>query len=344
MTTLEPALRYEGISAQAFAHPADRAASAALHSVPMLDSVVKKISEFSYERRYRQLLLGNSVRLGEDQMAPAWALQRQCANTLDIATCPALYVTQEPVGNALTIGTHEPVTLVMSGLIAGYEEDELRSVLAHEMGHVLADHVGLTTTLELTRKILTGALRGQPLAGLPIRGLYLALLEWARMAELTADRASALVTGDPLLPCRTLMRIAGGPVKELNLDAFIRQATEYQEETSPFSRYTRFWQEIGRTHPFPVRRVKELIAWVSSGDYDRIRSGTYVRRGQEPPPSAEFDAAFAHYRKRFSSIVERAGGGIQTAFDKVSSWLDARDGGSTGGSDDDDDDDFEPSF
>jgi Zn-dependent protease with chaperone function len=338
MTTIEPALRYPEISAQAFAHPADRAASAALHSVPMLDKIVKKFSEFSYERKYRQILLGNAVRLGEDQMPSAWALQRQCANTLDIAVCPVLYVTQQPVGQALTVGTHEPVTLLMSGLVSGYEEDELRSVLAHEMGHVLADHVGLTTTLQLTRMILTSVLKGQPFASLPLRALYYALLEWSRMAELTADRASAIVVADPLVPCRTLMRIAGGPVKDLNLDAFIRQATEYHEEPSPFARYSRFWHEIGATHPFPVRRVRELVGWVAAGDYDRIRSGNYVRRGQEPPPSAEFDVAFAHYRQRFSSLVERAGSGIQTTFDKVTSWLDGRGDGS------DDDDEADGGF
>jgi len=326
MTTIEPAVRYPEISAQAFAHPADRAAAAALHSVPILDKVVKKLSEFQYEGRFRQILLGNAVRLGEDQMPSAWAIQRQCAYVFDIEHCPRLYVTQQPVGQAMTVGTHEPVTLVASGLIGSFEEDEVRSVLAHEMGHVLADHVGLTTTLELTKWILMGALRGQFLAGLPLRALYYALLEWHRMAELTADRAAALVTGDPLVPCRTLMRIAGGPVKDLSLDAFIRQATEYLEEPNPFTRYQRFWREIGSAHPFPVRRVRELIDWVAGGDFDRIRSGVYVHRGQEPPPSAEFDAAFVHYRQRFSSFVERTGSGVATAFDKVSSWLEGRGG------------------
>jgi hypothetical protein len=215
------------------------------------------------------------------------------------------------------------VTLVASGLIASFEEAEVRSVLAHEMGHVLADHVGLTTTLQLTRMILSTVLRGQVLAGLPLLALYYALLEWHRMAELTADRASALVTADPRLPCHTLMRVAGGPVKDLNLDAFIRQATEYQEESNPYVRYQRFWREIGQTHPIPVRRVKELIAWVSSGEYDRIRSGNYIRRGQEPPPSAEFQAAFAHYRERFTAMVERFSSGVQTTVDRVRSWINA---------------------
>ena len=84
---ISTALRYPDISAQGFAHPADRAAAAALHSVPMLDKIINKLNEVSYERKYRQLMLGNAVRLGEDQLPDVWALQRQCANTFDIAIC-----------------------------------------------------------------------------------------------------------------------------------------------------------------------------------------------------------------------------------------------------------------
>src|ERR1039458_9480214 len=160
-------------------------------------------------------------------------MQRRYAHTFDIATCPHLYVTQYPVGNALTIGANAPVTLVSSGLARSFDSDELNSVLAHEMGHVLADHVTFMTTFELVQLVMNGVLRGAPLAGLPLKALYYALLEWSRAAELTADRASALGTGDPLLTCRTLMRMAGGPVPGLDLDAFIRQATEYEGEGDP---------------------------------------------------------------------------------------------------------------
>ena len=319
--TIELAVSYPGISSQGFAHPADRAATAAIRTVPGLDKLIKWFTERGYERKTRQLLLGNAVRIGDDQLPAVWTLQQSCAHVLDIERCPQLYVTQEPVGNGLTIGTNEPLTLVSSGLVASYSEDELGSVLAHEMGHVLADHVGLMTTLLLVRQILQGFIRAVPLAGVPLMALYLALLEWSRAAELTADRASAIVTGEPLVLCRTLMRMAGGPVKDLDLDAFIRQATEYEGEPDPFARYSRFFSEITTTHPFPVRRVRELIAWVSAGELDRIRGGSYVRRGQEPPPSAEFDAALEHYRDRFSTIVDRAGDGISTVFDRVTSWL-----------------------
>lgn len=336
MTTIEPALRYEGISPQAFAHPADRATRAALHSVPMLDTAIKKLSELAYERRLRQLYLGKAVRLGENQVPAVWAMQRQCAFALDIEQCPKLYVTHDPEGNAMTIGTSEPVTLVRSGLVGSYSDEELRAVLGHEMGHVLADHVGLTTALIVAGALLRGALRPSGLPAIPIYAVYYPLLEWRRMAELTADRASALVTGDPRVVCHTLMRMAGGPVRDMNLDAFIAQAMEYEEEGDPLARLMRISREIKETHPFPVRRVRELVDWVTAGDYDRIRSGQYVRRGHEPPVNTEVDAAFKHYRTRFSRMAERAGGGIQTVVNRVSTWLDPTQNGSPPAEDFDD--------
>jgi len=322
---IEAARTFPDISAQGFAHPADRAAVAALGAVPMLDRVTKKLSELAWERKLRQLMLGTSVRLGDDQLPAVWAEQRRCASILDIEACPKLYVTQFPVGNAVTIGTSEPMTLVMSGLVASYDHDELQAVLAHEMGHVLANHVGLTTVFELVKLLLRGVLRTGPLVGIPLRAIYYALLEWSRAAELTADRAAAITTGDPMLVCRTLMRLAGGPIAGLDLDAFIAQATEYQAEGDPYARYLRFWSEIGTTHPFPVRRVKELVSWVAAGEYDHQVSGGYLRKGQEPPPSHEFDVAFQHYRERFARVADRAGSGVQTVMDRVSAWLDGRD-------------------
>jgi hypothetical protein len=63
---------------------------------------------------------------------------------------------------------------------------------------------------------------------------------------------------------------------------------------------------------------------VSAGDYDRIRGGNYVRRGEEPPPSAEFDAAAQHYRERFSQWLERAAGGAQRLVGQLEDWLSGR--------------------
>jgi Zn-dependent protease with chaperone function len=331
---IEHVLRYEGISAKAYEHPADRAATAAIHSIPLMDAVLKRLTDLTHERRLRQVLVGNAVRLGPNQVPALWADYGRCAQTLDIENAPELYLTQTPLANALTVGAKRPLIIVFSGLASSYERDEVQAVMAHELGHFLSEHNYYTTALILLTRFIKGTIP-KSLAGLPIRALYLALLEWARAAELSSDRAAALVMGDPLLPCKVLMRLAGGAVDGMSLDAFISQATEYADEEDLFARWGRMWGEISSTHPFAVRRVRELVSWVSAGDFDRIRSGSYVRRGQEPPVSSQFEAAVAHYRARFSDMLERTAGGVPRLVDQLQQWLGAR--GGAGVQDDDDD-------
>jgi hypothetical protein len=194
-------------------------------------------------------------------------------------------------------------------------------VLSHELGHVLSEHYYYNSVLFMLSQLLSSAIPVPLLAGLPIRGLYLALLEWSRAAELSSDRAAAIATGDPLAVCATLMRVAGGNLPGANLQAFLRQATEYVDEDDLFARRARFGSELAQTHPFAVRRVKELVDWVGRGEYDRISSGAYVHRGEEPPVSAEFDAAFRHYSDRFGQMLARTGGGVTKLGGQIQSWL-----------------------
>jgi Peptidase family M48 len=318
---IEVARRFEQISSKAYEHPADRAATSALHSVPLLDRVIKRLTDLGHERRLRQIVMGNAIRLGSDQIPQVWELYVRSSTTLDLPSTPDLYVTNDPVVNAMTIGAKTPIVIVRSSLLGAYESDETETVLAHELSHVLSEHYYYTTALVLLRQFMEGALPKSLLLGLPVRGMYLALLEWSRAAELSADRAAALVMGDPLAPCRVLMRIAGGALPGMSFEAFLKQAGEYDSEDDLFSRHSRFWVELSLTHPIAVRRVKELMEWVQSGDYDRIVGGSYPRRGQEPPTSVEFDAAVAHYGERFSRFLERTAGTVEDLGKKFSDWL-----------------------
>jgi Zn-dependent protease with chaperone function len=321
---IELATRYREISPRTYEHPADRAATSALHAIPLFDRLVRRFGRLGIETRFRQMMLGDAVRLGPNQVSDVWALHVRAATYLDVPPTP-LFVTQQPMMNALTFGMRSPVIVVHSPLIADYEPDEVESVLAHELGHVLSDHVMYSTALALLAQLLTGVFSDIPIAGLPVRGLYYALLEWSRAAELTCDRAAALAVDDPTVVCRMLMRMAGGALPGMRVEEFVRQATEYTEEEDLFARRSRFASEIGRTHPAAVRRVRELVTWVQSGAFDRIRSGSYIHRGEEPPPSAEFDAAVRHYRERFTAMVERTVGGVNKLSRQITTWL-RRDG------------------
>ena len=180
----DTSFRYERISPKAYEHPADRAATSAIMSIPLMDKVIKWLTDLANERRFRQILVGNAVRVGETQIPDLWADYHDCARVLDIDPVPELYVTQTPMANAMTVGAKRPLVIVRSGLVSSFEKQEVKTVLAHELGHVLSEHYYYTTALVLLSRFLQGSLPN-PLIGLPVRALYAALLEWARAAELS---------------------------------------------------------------------------------------------------------------------------------------------------------------
>lgn len=326
MTLPVQAYKLPGISPRAYQHPADRAATAALQKVPYLDDVVRKLVALGYERALRAASLGASVRLGQHQLPHIWVLHRECFNALDLDQVPDLYLTQFPLANAATIGVDRPVVVLNSELVRLLGDEGRRAVLAHEAAHVHSDHVLYHTALIILLR-LGGAARLPLLAGLPLAAIQLALLEWFRNAELSCDRAAALVTRDPIAVCRALMVIAAGEAAmELNLDAFIQQATDY-DEGAGLDRLTRLTQDLRLTHPMPVRRVRELLAWVRCGDYDRIAGGDYIRRGQEPPLRDEVDAAQDHYARRVTDAFSQAGSSVSDVGQQLADWLKRQGGG-----------------
>jgi hypothetical protein len=169
---------------------------------------------------------------------------------------------------------------------------------------------------------LGGAVRLPILAGLPLLAIQLALLEWSRAAELSCDRAAALVTRDPQAVCRALMVLAAGEAADdLNLDAFVAQGMEYSEGGSGLERVTRLLQQMQVTHPMPVRRVRLLLDWVREGEYDPMVRGDYLRAGDEPSAREEADAASAFYSDRISGAFQAAGSSISEVGQQLGEWL-----------------------
>jgi Zn-dependent protease with chaperone function len=321
MTLPDQTYRLEGISPRAFQHPADRAATAALKQVPYLDSVVRKLIELGYERALRQAYLGSSVRLGQEQLPRIWVLEREVFHVLDLDDVPDLYLTQYPLPNAMVFGSGRPVIVMNSELVRLLDADGLRAVIAHEAAHVLSDHVLYETALAILLQ-LGASVRLPIFAGLPLLAIRAALLEWSRAAELSCDRAAALVTRDPMAVCRTLMTLAGGAaVDELSLDAFMKQGLDYDERASGLDRLTRLLTHLNITHPLPVRRTHELLNWVRGGEYDRITDGSYLRRGQEPPLRDEAEAAQSHYGQRVRDAFKDVGDSLNDVGGQLGDWL-----------------------
>lgn len=282
---------YTGISSEAFRHPLDRQAEQALRSVPGFDLVARKFVEFVYERPQLVYLTGNNIQAGPRQYSTIYRMFRECVRDLDIYPEPTLFVAQNPQANSYALGQEHPYVVINSGILDLLNEAEIRSVLAHELGHIKCGH---TILIQMAMWAMNAAsILGELTLGLGnivSSGLVFAFYEWRRKAELSSDRASLLVMDDVNLVMHSMMKVAGGSVKyahECSLDEFLRQSERYKElDQDGLNQVYKFLlyngsQGILQSHPFPVERLHYLQEWANSAEYHQIRSGNYRRATAE---------------------------------------------------------------
>lgn len=281
MTPEKPRTPLTDISSRAWEHPADRGALVALRRLKGFDTVLKAISGMVNERTTRLLFLGSAVRVDERQFPALHYLLRDAARVLDTDDVPEMFVRADPTLNAVTIGLDKPIIVLNSGLVDLLQEDELRFVVGHELGHALSGHA-VYRTLLMRLINMTGVLNSIPLGGLGVRAIIAALYEWQRKSELSADRAGLLTTQDPAAAIRTHMQMAsGGLVAELDLTTFMAQGREYLDSGDLRDSLLKLMLVERTTHPFAVVRAAELRAWVDSGEYAAILGGAYPRRADD---------------------------------------------------------------
>jgi Zn-dependent protease with chaperone function len=268
------------ISPRAWEHAADRAALNTLRAIPGFDEVVRKIYGFFGERGVRLLFQANAVRVGPTQFPRVHGAFTDVCATMDWEPRPDLFVSQTPLVNAGAFGMDRPFIVLNSGALALLDDEELHTILGHELGHVISGHALYRTILII---ILEFGFRNLPfLAGIALLPIQLALLEWYRKSELSSDRAGLLASQDAIASMRMFMKLAGGgKLEEMNLDAFMTQAKEYEEGGDAVDVIYKVLNTLGMTHPFHTLRAAELQRWVGTGEYDRILRGEYPRRGTD---------------------------------------------------------------
>jgi Zn-dependent protease with chaperone function len=297
-----------GIAPHAWEHPADKAALQALRRIPVFDEVLKKMFGFFGEKPIRLAFQADAVRVSERQFPEVYRLYREVLRTLDAPEEYPLFMSQTPMVNAGAFGMERPFIILNSGTRALLDEEELQFVMAHEIAHIMSDHVLYKT---MTVLLINLANMGFPIVGLAARAVLVALLEWSRKSELSCDRAGLLAMQDPDIVMGAMLKMAGGAQKdETNLQEFIVQAEEYRESGDVADQVFKVLNLLGRTHPFHVLRVAELRDWIESGEYDRVLRGEYARRG-EPDATYQEDlqaaaSAYAEGAKDFLDSVTKA--------------------------------------
>ncbi len=303
------------ISPIAWEHPADRAALNALRKIPGFDLVLRKVFGMFGERALLLAFKANAVKVTENQYPSLHESLIRVCEVLDVDEVPELFVSQKPVVNAGAVGMSKPFIVLNSSLVELLGDDEVEAVIGHEVGHIVSGHVLYRTLLVI---LLSLTVFRYPLAGLAVRPVLFALLEWYRKSELSSDRAGLLSIQDPDASMRALMHMAGGMRGEtLNLEEFVAQAEEYREGGDLLDSVYKVLNVLGLTHPFAVVRVAELKEWIDGGTYERILEGDYPERGAEDdrPYKEDLAEALAGYKDSAQKIIDE----VDAAVDRMRS-------------------------
>jgi hypothetical protein len=193
--------------------------------------------------------------------------------------------------------------VITTAAVEKLDDDELRAMLGHEIGHVRSGHaVYKTIMMILTR--WAASLSWLPVGAIALRAIIAAMFEWWRKAELSADRAGLLAGQDPAASLRLLMKLAGGgDLSQIDTAAFLEQAAEYEGGGDLRDSIHKIGLTAWSSHPVPVARAAELRKWVDSGEYARIVGGDYPRRDSDGNASVTDDvkAAANSYRESFNN-------------------------------------------
>lgn len=273
----EPHKKFASLHKDEYIHPADAKALAAVKAIPGVDSALKKLLAWTGESAIRVSFMASAVKVTPKQCPDLYAKLEIACSTLGVEM-PDMFVQQNPLVNAFTGGVEKPIIVLHSALVERLNDEETLAVIAHEVGHIHAEHVLYLTAARLIEALINVSaarlIPGSEIIKLIISmGIASALLAWARRAELSCDRAAMLVMQDPHIIGRTMMKLAGGTfASKIDYDLFLEQGREFKKNYDE-SRLDRFWADVmnsGLSHPFPIWRVAEILEWVETGQYQDL--------------------------------------------------------------------------
>jgi len=264
-----------GLRPQAYEHPLDTKALDALEGTPGLETLVRKCNEWGFERLLRVRYTGSNLRVNADNFPELHQMLREAREILDLPKEPDFYVAAGGEINAFTAGVERPLVVLSSGAVDLLTDDELFFVIAHELGHIKSGHVLYYQIAEFLPVI--GDLIGTATLGvgsMVSTALEIALLNWKRMSEFTADRAGLLACQNADAAIGAMMKIAGLPQKRygsINTQDFIAQARDFEGlDTDKLNKFAKALSVLGQTHPWTVMRANQFLTWVDKGDYQQV--------------------------------------------------------------------------
>ena len=287
----EDLIEFPQLSHYAFQHSLDRDAGNILKGIDKFKSIIGTINSY-FEHAQHYYNSSSCVRVSQTQYPSLYRAYTKMARVLDLPKLPDLYVETIDEINAFASGIDRYSININSGLLDILTEREALAIIGHELGHVKCDHMFYNTFTYFLRYFGSSLMSMIPApfnSALDI-SVQLALLEWSRRAEFSADRAALLTTQDVNAVTEALGKIAGYSKTlsdPLSVEAIKQQADEFEEyvDDNWMAKLIKVQSMLRQTHPYTVLRVKEILAWSESEQYKAILTGNYLKQGEQPAPA-----------------------------------------------------------
>ncbi|AWM85591.1 zinc metalloprotease HtpX [Microvirga sp. 17 mud 1-3] len=213
---------------------------------------------------------------------------------------PRVYVTENPQPNAFATGRNPENAAVAAttGLLSMLSPNEVAGVIAHELAHIKnRDTLIMTVSATVAGAIASLAQFGFLFGGRgedrpsPVTMLLMVLvapfaamilqMAISRSREYDADRAGALILGQPLALASALAKIAGGVAHVPNMDAERHPATAPLFIVNPLS--GRGMDNLFSTHPATENRIAALQALAQEMGPAPAPAGSFTRTAPSSP-------------------------------------------------------------
>ncbi len=233
----------------------------------VLETILREAKVEKTENYFKNILQGHSFKVN-DKLAPRlYSSFIEVMNKLDFKESTEFFITNNPELNAFAVSRLEPdeshIININSGLIDKVDDDELKFIVGHEIGHLISNNANIAQLLDFVFV---------DQAETPLMMQH-KIAVWDKLSELTADRFGFLACGklDKVLSC--FFKMASGlSVERLNFDP---KAFSVENEE-----ILKYFKETGSgnllSHPINPIRIKAVELFEKSELYKNLLQGEEI--------------------------------------------------------------------
>ncbi len=230
----------------------------------VLETLLREAKVEKTENYFKNILQGHSFKVNEKLAPRLYDSFIEVMNRLDFQESTEFFITNNPELNAFAVSRLEPdeshIININSGLIDKVDDDELKFIIGHEIGHLISNNATIAQLLDFVfvNQEETPLMMQHKIA------------VWDKLSELTADRFGYIACGtlDKVLSC--FFKMASGlSVERLNFDP-----KAFSAENEEILKY---FKETGSgnllSHPINPIRIKAVELFENSDLYRNLLTG-----------------------------------------------------------------------